>query len=260
MSRTLFPRSFGWLLLSALLLTACGGGDKFQKSPVDLLLRDMIDVAPLTIVLYDMEVEGNFSKTYRHRYRIVTERDSVPQAELTDWYEVDRAFFERHEEDMGMEIAGKSADGTVTKQTAPPGYSQYVGNEQYGRWQQGNGGSFWEFYGKYALLSSVFNTLAYPPRRSYWNDYRGGYYGTGRSYYGPTTNGRRAYGTYSDYNRRVGNNRRYTSTSRFQERVRSRTARSSSASGSSSSSPRTSRSGSRYSGSSSRSRGGGFGK
>ena len=69
---------------------------------------------------------------------------------------------------MGMEIAAKSADGEVTKTAAPPGYNNYVGNSQYGQWQQGsNGQSFWAFYGQYALMSSLFNMATFPARRSY---------------------------------------------------------------------------------------------
>ena len=35
--------------------------------------------------------------------------------------------------------------------------SQYVGNPHYGSWSHGSGGSFWVWYGQYALFSSMFN-------------------------------------------------------------------------------------------------------
>jgi len=61
--------------------------------------------------------------------------------------------------------------------------SQLVGNPQYGNWRNGSsGGSFWEWYGKYALFSSLFRSPIYyggwSGRRNY------SYYGeAGRNYY-----------------------------------------------------------------------------
>jgi hypothetical protein len=245
------------LLGAVLFLVSCGGGKEFTKSPVDILIRDMSSEPIFSIILYDMDVEGNFSKTYKHQYQIITEKDSIPQERLTDWYTVSKDFFTYHENNMGMEIASKGRDGKVSKGASPAGYSNYVGNPQYGQWKQRDGGSFWEFYGKYAMLSSMFHMFSYPARYSYWNDYRSNYYGRGRSYYGPTTGGRSMYGTYSNYNQKTRPNSRYTRTSAFKNKVNSRVQRSSSST-SKTRSTRTSRSSNRYSGSSrSRSFGGG---
>lgn len=252
--------NYYYLLFLLVILSSCGGGSpEFTKNPVDVLIRDMNTEKTFSIILYDMDVEGNFSKTYKHQYQIITEKDSVPQAELTDWFPVSRDFFLFHENDMGMEIAAKNSDGKVSKTASPPGYSNYIGNEKYGKWVERDGSSFWEFYGKYAMLSSVFHLFTYPARYSYWNDYRSHYYGRGRPYYGSTTSGKNYYGTYSDYNTKTGNNKRFTKTSAFKSKVNSRVQRSSSKLKSSSSSKR-SHSSSRYS-SSSRSRSfGGSGK
>lgn len=246
------------LLGLMLFLISCGGGKEFVKSPVDTLIRDMNSEPIFSIILYDMEVEGNFSKSYRHQYQIITEKDSIPQERLTEWYPVSKDFFAYHENNMGMEIASKGRDGKVHKGASPAGYSNYVGNERYGQWRQNSsGGSFWEFYGKYAMLTSVFNMMAYPARMSYYNDYRNNYYGSGRSYYGPTNGGRSTYGTYSDYNTKTKPNSRYTRSSTFKNKVNNRVQRSTSNTKKTSTS-RTSRSSSRYSGSSrSRSFGGG---
>ena len=61
--------------------------------------------------------------------------------------------------------------------SAPVG-SEYVGNSNYGQWQQGsNGSSFWEFYGKYAMFSHLFSRpMSYGGwsnnrRPSYYHDY-----------------------------------------------------------------------------------------
>jgi hypothetical protein len=173
---------------------------------------------------------------------------------------------------MGMELASKK-DGKLTKTVAPPGYTNYVGNEKYGHWVQRDGGSFWEFYGKYAFFSSMFRMTMFPIRYSYWNDYHRNYYGYGRGYYGPSyNNGRRMYGTNSAYNSNNKTARWNNKTSDFKSNVRSKVQRSSAASKksanrvssskrrSSSYQKKTTRSSSRYSRSSTRSRGGGFGK
>ncbi|MDN5200120.1 hypothetical protein QQ008_02075 [Fulvivirgaceae bacterium BMA10] len=238
-----------------LILASCGGGREFVKNPVDNLIRDMSDEPLFSIILYDMDADGSFFKTYKHQYKVIKDNNGTPSEEITDWYEVDEDYFFRNENNMGMEIAAKTSDGKVSKTAAPPGYSNYVGNEKYGRWTQRNGTSFWEFYGQYAFMSSMFNMFAYPVRRSYYDDWRGGYYGR-RPYYGPATGtGGTYYGTYSDYNRKSKPTSTWynkASNRSFRDRVRSRTQRSTSS---------NSRSRSRYSsGSRSRSRGGGFGK
>ncbi|WP_277480256.1 hypothetical protein [Catalinimonas alkaloidigena] len=237
------------IVIFMLLLSACSNND-FQKNPVDQMIKEMTDTPIYSIMLYDMDVEGTFFKDYQHQYRILKQSspEAEPEEQITDWYKVSESFFNSHANDMGMEIAAKTAEGEVTKSVSPPGYSNYVGNPQYGHWQQGAGGnSFWAFYGQYAFLSSMLNLATFPVRRSYYDDYRG-YRQSGRPYYGPVVNnGRRAYGTGSAYTTAAKPNTRWSS---------SRSSSSAFRSGN-----RTSRSGSRYNSSSSmRSRGGGFGK
>ncbi|MCZ6899781.1 MAG: hypothetical protein O7F74_06055 [Bacteroidetes bacterium] len=238
-----------YIVLSGVFLILSGcGGKKFTKSPVDELAKDMTQTPSFSIILYDMDTEGIFFPTYRHQYRIIKEdKGRPPEEEITGWYEVSKDFFGKNENNMGMEIVSKNAEGKISKVAAPPGYSNYVGNQRYGSWQTHSGGhSFWAFYGQYAFMSSMFNMMTYPARRSYYNTYRSGY-GAGRSYYGPrTTGGGSYYGTNSDFNRKTKPTSKWNNN--FRNRVRSSTTASS-------------RSGSRYSsGSSFRSRGGGFGK
>lgn len=218
------------------------------KTPVDELIKEMSDEPTFSIILNDMNTEGTFFKNYLHQYKIITEdKDGEPKSRVTKWYEVDENFFMANVNNMGMEIASKNEDGKVSKSVGPPGYGSYVGNPQYGHWVNRDGGSFWEWYGKYALFSTMFNTMAYPVRRTYWDDYRRDYYGSGRSYYGPLTNGRHRFGTNSEYNMKTRpRSTWYTNKSNtsFKQRVRSSTSRSSGFG-----------SGGGY-----RSRGGGFGK
>jgi len=252
--------------LILLVLSSCGGKE-FKKNPVDEVIKEMPSTTKFTVILNDMDVEGSFFKTFKHQYKIIEEKivavpeqttgdgiseismqedAGVPVERITDWYEVDERFFKQHQDNMGMEIAARGDDGKVTKSVAPAGYSQYVGNQRYGRWENRGGTSFWAFYGQYAFMSRMFGMGAYPIQRGYYNTYRGSYYGTGRAYYGPTTAaGGRMYGTNSAYNRSTRPNSSWSkNNSSFKNRVAGRTSRSSS----------------RYGGSSSRSRGGGFGK
>ena len=228
-----------------ILMNSCGGEKEFKKSPVDRFIRDMTNVPMFTIMLYDMNVEGTFFKDYQHKYRIISHEspDARPEEKITDWYEVDREFFQRNEQNMGMELASKGEDGKIDKTASPPGYSNYVGNQRYGQWQNRNGNSFWAFYGQYAFMNSMFNMATFPARRSYYNDYQR-YNRSGRPYYG-SSRGRPVYGTGSTYTSTTRPNSTYRTSNRFSSRRNSR----------------TSRSGSRYSGSSGfRSRSSGFGK
>lgn len=62
--------------------------------------------------------------------------------------------------------------------------SQYIGNPNYGQWQtNSSGSSMWEWYGKYALFSSLFNRG--PIGYGYWASNRDySYYNdSGRNYY-----------------------------------------------------------------------------
>lgn len=233
----------------------------WEKSPVDNLIKKLNSEQNFSIILLDMDARDG---KYYHQYNVLIERPDTILTEETGWENVSDAFFATNVNNMGMEIVSKK-DGKVSKQASPAGYNHYIGNEKYGQWRERNGTSFWEFYGQYAFMSSMFNLMAYPARRSYYDDYyRGGYYGS-RPYYGPS--GRDIYGTKSYTASGSGKSSNWGSKpSSFKQNVRSQVARSSSSSTSRSYSSgsrysnRNSRSSSRYSSSSSRSRSGGYGK
>ncbi len=224
---------------------------RYMEEGLDKVIKQYREVPNFTILLYDMDYQNN---KYLHQYEVVTmNADSSLENKTTDWLEVSPTFFKTHQNNLGMEIASK-VNGKLTKKVAPAGYSQYVGNPRYGQWRERGGSSFWEFYGKYAMLSTVFNMMSRPARYSYWDTYDRNYRGGGSPYYGPSG----YYGTDSY----VNNTSRGKQSSwgkkpaSFKQKVRNQVSRSTS-----SSSRRTSRSSSRYSRSSSRSRSsGGFGK
>jgi hypothetical protein len=244
------------VIVLAVILTYCNVNkpkkDTFKKNPVDELVRDMNSVPEFSIILYDMDFD-EAKDIYKHKYQIVkhvAQPDTI-LSEITKWYPVPQTFFDEHTKDMGMEIVTK-ANGKVTKEAAPPGYSNYVGNPKYGHWATNSGGSFWEFYGKYAMMSSIFNMAFMPARYSMWNDYNTSYRGRGQGFYG---NGR--YGSNSAFSR-AQNPMGRGNQSGFANRVQSRVSRSKMSPFSNTS--RVSRSTNRVSNFSFRSRGGGFGK
>jgi len=222
------------ILVLSLLMVGCGG-KKYQKNPLDIIVRDLPSNEPFTAILYDMDVQGNFVETYYHQYKIIQDDGNGNLDEFnTGMLEVSKETFNRHINDMGMEVMARDSTGHLSKGAAPPGYSNYVGNEKYGQWKTDNSGnSFWAFYGRYAMMSTMFNMMAYPARRSYYNDWRGGYYGTGRGYYGPSTGGRSYYGTNSAHGRSTKPSStwaRKSSSSSFKQSVANRTSRSSTSS------------------------------
>ena len=187
-------KHFVKVLSLVILFSACGRS--FYKTPLDKLIISLQDEPTFTIILQDMETQGFLTKKYLHQYKIITENNGEPEVHVTDWKEVPENFFWKHENDLGMEIASKSEDGTLSKTPAPPGYGNYVGNEKYGQWVERDGGSFWEFYGKYAMLRSVFYMMGSPIGYGGYYDWNRNYRGY-RPYYGSKdTYGRRQYGTY----------------------------------------------------------------
>jgi hypothetical protein len=230
-----------------------------QKSPVDVLIRDLSAEQNFSIILHDMDYD-EAKKQYKHQYNVLVEKDDSVQVKKTDWLIVSSAFFNQNAENMGMELASKK-DGKLSKVTAPAGYSNYVGNQKYGQWRERDGNRFWEFYGKYALMSSMFRMAAYPVGYSSWNNYNSNYYGR-RSYYGQSTNGQRMYGTNSSYAKANTSSAWNNKPSDFKSRVRSQAQRSTASTPTkrTTTQQKTTRSSSRYSSSSTRSRGGGSGK
>ena len=227
------------IFLAISFLASCGGTKKHQKSPIDIMIRDMEDVATFEIMLYDMQDNsGLFSSEYLHQYTIVREKDSivvndstekaevvkVPYKTRSPWYKVSKKFFDGNVNNMGMSLASRVNGGEVSKVPAPAGYNRYVGNRSYGYW----GGGMWRFYGQYMFMSTMFHMMS-PISYGGYNSYRNNYYGR-RPYYGSSTNGRTQYGTRSSY----GQKRMSNGTSRYGSGSSRRSSTSSSRSGRSS--------------------------
>ncbi|MCG8701672.1 MAG: hypothetical protein MI922_26710, partial [Bacteroidales bacterium] len=160
-----------------------GGEYTYKEQGLDKIIKQYRDEKNYTVILYDMDY---VDKQYKHQYQVLlTNTDSTLNEEISEWLPVTEEFFIQNQDNLGMELASKT-DGRLQKEVAPAGYSQYVGNPQYGRWVQRDGGSFWEFYGKYAMMSSIFHMVTRPARYSYYDDYYRNYRGSYRTYRGPS--------------------------------------------------------------------------
>lgn len=238
----------------------------YIEEGLDTVIKQKSSDQNFTIILKDMDYK-EADKKFLHQYQIVTlKQDSVAEENTTDWMQVSPAFFELHQNDLGMELAAKT-DGVLKKETAPPGYSQYVGNDKYGEWKDdGNGNSFWAFYGRYAMMSMMFNSV-FTPRRSSWGNYNKSYRGTGKPYYG---SGGSTYGTKGAVASGKSTSSWSKKPSTFRDKVRTQVKQSAStqriaATKAKNSAKSKAKSGSSTkkttrTGSSTRSRGGGFGK
>ncbi|MGD1846070.1 MAG: hypothetical protein ACFB10_11810 [Salibacteraceae bacterium] len=177
-----------------LVMSGCGG--KEFPNPIDQFVKRHMNDSNYTLILYDMEVDGTFFKSYHHKYQLVLpgKGDAAPTTNVGPWQEVSEEYYQKHKNDLGMTIAYKK-DGVLEKQVTPPGY-QYVGDSRYGEWRTHNGSTFWSFYGRYMFYSQLFGMINRPVYRREYDEYRGGYYGS-RPYYGRDKTGSPRYGTRS---------------------------------------------------------------
>jgi len=207
-------------LLTALLFQGCG----VAQNPVKKIQSELKGEKEYAIILNDMRERGNFFPSYYHQYRV----DAGERKSVRPFVEVDKSYYQKNRPYLGMVLASKTVDGAVSTTPFPNGY-QYVGNSQYGRWRDNSsGGSMWEFYGKYMLMSQMMNWAGYGLSRNHYNNYSS-YHNTGRPYYGPN----RQYGTAGTvtkkqkpgfYQRRMAKKSR--SQSRFQNKIGQRMGRS----------------------------------
>jgi hypothetical protein len=160
------------------------------RAPLEEIRETLAGVPTFSVILDDMKEEGNFFKTYYHKYAIVTEEDRT----TTEWLEVPKDTFQKYLPFLRMTIWVKK-DGKGSGNIGPPGY-EYVGNSWYGRWHtDASGRSFWVFYGQYRLFSDLLGPG--PIYRNHYTTYTN-YRSQQRPYYGPN----REYGTNGSLTRR----------------------------------------------------------
>jgi len=153
------------MLKSVILLFVLGCGASYDN-PVDRFKDQFKDVPTYSIILEDMKQDGNVFTHYFHKYKIV----QLENTWVSDWEEVSEQFYNQNANFLGMTLASKK-DGQRNDHVAPPGYA-FVGDANYGQWRQdSNGGSFWEFYGKYRMFTDVLGFFTGPIYRHDYDDY-----------------------------------------------------------------------------------------
>ena len=204
-------------------------------------------LADFTILLQDMDYRND---RFLHKYEvIIPEGDSI-RSEITDWKSVSGKLFNQQKDHLGLELVSKK-DGMITREVAPPGFSEYVGNEQYGEWREENGSRNWYFFPRYYFMRNIFYRNYSRPSYSAWNNYNT--QGRGRSGYFSNNS---TYNTSRFLQTNGGQSSRWANLSPSLRQQLQKGPVYNEGGGSS----RRSRSGSRYSNSSNRSRSGGFGK
>lgn len=192
-------------------------------------------------VLADMEIREGELVTFHHKYRTITTkvpRGSAPppaegeeptgpaaDVETTEtWQTVTEAKYKQMEKNLGMTIAHKSAgmyDHEASSTVQPPGYAYMAKPEQrrnrYGYWRSHSGGSFWVWYGQYALMRDVLWGPSWRDYRVSPYDYRtyDNYRSTGRTYYGRTNAGQQRYGSSGSLTRKSYSSAKYVRTDGF---------------------------------------------
>lgn len=192
-----------WILLLTLVLLSACGGHNYVENPTDQFVKEYFSSKTFSVVLFDMDVNGTFFKSYKHKYKIIAENSDgeVNQAD-TDWIEVSPKYFQANENNLGMELVSKGDDGKINKSVGPAGFNSYVGNSRYGEWRSdGSGGSMWAFYGRYMFMSQMFGLMGRPAYYRHYNDYYSNYRYS-RPYYGTAKSGGSRYGTNSAYTKK----------------------------------------------------------
>ena len=153
-------------------------GCSSEKLPIDKIKKNLSGIDTYSIILEDMKEEGSFSPSFFHKYRVIT----PDSGHVTPWLQVDEDYYQLNSGFLGMTLVNKK-EGGLNDKVSPPGY-EYVGDSNYGQWRQdSSGNSFWEFYGKYALLSHLMGGWYRPVYRYDYNMYRD-YARSNRVYYG----------------------------------------------------------------------------
>lgn len=180
------------LPLLLLLLSSCIGP---KRTPLDEVVDRYKEYPDVSVTLEDMQKVGGLLPLYYHKYNVVYGDASGGQltTDTTDWIKVKSGFYKQYADDLGMTLVSRNDGGKLDTTPKPAGY-QYVGNEKYGQWRSdSHGGSFWEFYGKWMFMSTMFNMMSGPSiSRGYYDDYRSNW-SSGRRWYG--TAGQRQFGT-----------------------------------------------------------------
>lgn len=119
------------IFMISLLLIGCGG-TVIPTNPIQEMKKEFESKEAYTIVLFDMDLQDG---KYKHQYKVfdlIGEKKAA--ITTTEWKDVGDDFFLLHEDDLGMEIFSKMADGSYNHLVTPPGFTHFIGNSNFGQW------------------------------------------------------------------------------------------------------------------------------
>ena len=204
------------------------GGFLSSRDPVPGLVRQLAQYSEYSIIVDD--VNDGFlrnSMTLKSSFQVTEPVGENPDEgaaaqfdEQVDTYSISDRLVDRYERYIGMVVASKTADGTLTgyNQSYPP-YYQHVGRSHYGYY---GAGGFWIFYGQYAFMSAALG--GHRINRQDYGTYAG-MRNRGQPYYGPQTGGRPTFGANGTATARARpsfSQRYQAKQTRFQARATSR--------------------------------------
>jgi hypothetical protein len=202
-NRTFLQLAF--LIISSAILISCGQ----TKPPLAVNPEPALAIVEeqgtneFSLVLDDMDVvEDENNIVYRHKYLVLNPKEDRIETDSTGWVNVNESFFNKHENDLGMELISYH-DGVLTDTPKPVGFDWAIGNEEHGEWvvdSTSNNGTQNErqwryrpgsFFLTYWLLS---RTTRYGTYSNYATNYRGrsAFYGSGADTYGTNSSYQRA--------------------------------------------------------------------
>ena len=170
------------LLFVTMLIIGCGQ----PQDPLPGIRRELASrkADTYSIILSDMQADGNFIKSYTHSYRVITPENEIDYGPM----KVPEKMYNYYQPYLGMTIWSQK-DGKGEESIAPPGYA-YVGDSRYGEWRTNSSGrSFWHYYGQYRMFSDLMG-MGGPIYRDNYTTYQS-YRSSRRPYYGPN----HSYGT-----------------------------------------------------------------
>jgi hypothetical protein len=181
------PLALAALLAGTAALPACSSGPVRHEddpgalpplaSPTELAdLGRRLQPNDYTITLAGLRAGPykNLNQTvYWHRYGMVWQAPAGMQRDSTPWTRITEEQYNDELPLEGLAVAtrqnGKDMDEPVAPEMA------FVGNPTYGHWTRGpRGDSFWEWYGKYAMMRDLFGSSRRPIviHRTEYNTYR----------------------------------------------------------------------------------------
>ncbi|WP_438961088.1 hypothetical protein [Nonlabens sp.] len=196
------------IILLTLTIVACNETDQsitVDREPTDKLIAQLGN-KDYSIVLNDMDIRDQSGvKRFQHKYNVLKVENDTLLVDSLDWKTVNRAYFEKHENDLGMEIVSHH-NGKLSREAQPVGFGWAIGNEKYGSWEEATKDSTsttsstrtrrWRSNGTGFLF--WYWMMRRPAYQNNYNGYRSAA-SRGASYYGNMSNGSTQYGTRSNY-------------------------------------------------------------